>query len=381
MKLLFKRNNSGFSIKFKKRKFYLRYPSKIWSEYPEEIKDVFIDNVAHLLTINLPLISGSRKIIYNTSAPIFRSFFQSVVINSIPAAVDDYNFVTDDVIKKFLNVQYEFKDYKVKIPSIDYQSLERALLSLSFGKDSLLSLGLCNEIGLNPVSVYINDTVSPAENRIKLKLIKKISEEFELKFHVVRNEIEKLNDFEFWNQDESCIGYSHMMSGFCFISLPFAYYYKTRYIVLGNHQNMNFGFYNKDGFLTYPSFDQTRLWMKQQDIMIRLMTSGKSQIMSVIEPLTNIFIIRILHKRYNNIGKYQISCDLLSKFNRNRWCHNCSKCARISILMKANNIDTKSVWVLGATYWIKSTRIYIVCLMEKRLICMKEVRKPRRNNC
>ncbi len=362
MKLICKNYERGLKVKFKDRIFFLRYPKEIWENYPADIKNILVDNLVHLLTINLPLMSGIKKLKYNTSTPLFRSFFHTVVINSLPAAVHDYDIVTGKIIKQFLNINYEFKDYNIKIPSHSYETDERAIVLSSFGKDSLLSLGICNEIGLDPVTVYINDTVSSPENQIKLKFGRKISKKFNFKYHTVRNEIEKLNDFEFWGKDESCIGYTHMMSGFSLITLPFAYYYKTKYIVLGNQQNMNYGFRNKDGFLTYPSFDQTRLWMKQQDIMIKMLASENTHIMSVIEPLTNIAITKILHTRYKELGKYQISCDLLDKFHKTRWCSSCSKCARLSIFMKANNVDTKSVGLRSNLLDKKHKKLY--CLFD-----------------
>jgi 7-cyano-7-deazaguanine synthase in queuosine biosynthesis len=264
----------------------------------------------------------------------------------------------------------------MKIPSYNANVEERAILSLSCGKDSLLSLGVCDEIGLNPISIYINDTVSPPENKIKTKFVKKIAKEFGFKFFIVKNEIEKLNDFEFWDKDESCIGYTHMVTGFCFISLPFSHYYKAKYIVVGNQQNMNFKFCNKNGFLTYPAFDQTRRWMKQQDIMIKIMTSGKVSVMSVIEPLTNIAIVRILHKRYEKLGKYEVSCDCLDASLEKRWCHNCSKCARLSLLMRANGISLERVGFKRNLLDKKHKNLY--CLFDgKEIDCYEKSREAR----
>jgi len=362
MKLSCVENKKGMEVKFKNKKFKLVYPERIWKSYPREIKNVLIDNLAHLLTINAPLVAGKKELKYNTSFPLFRSFFNNLVINSLPAAVEDYDIDTKEVIKEFLDINYEFKDFHIKMPYYDTDLEERAIVLLSFGKDSLLSLAVCNEIELDPVSVYVNETVSPTEHKIKIKFGKKISEEFGLKFFVVKNEMEKLNDFEFWDKDESCIGYTHMVSGFCFIALPFTHHFKSKHIVVGNQQDLNFSFCNKDGFLTYPSFDQTRQWMKQQNIMMEILTSGKVGVTSVIEPLTIIAITRILHKRYKEFGKYQVSCDSLDASTEERWCHECSMCAKISILMKANGINTKLVGLRSNFLDKKHKELY--CLFD-----------------
>ena len=47
--------------------------------------------------------------------------------------------------------------------------------------------------------------------------------------------------------------YTHMMTGFCFIAIPFIHYYKTKYLILGNEQDMDFTFTNKDGRFSFQN--------------------------------------------------------------------------------------------------------------------------------
>ena len=190
MKLNCKKNENGFTLKLRDKEFNLIYPKEVWQTYPKDVKNVLVDNLVHLLTINLPLIAGFKNLKYNTSTPLFKTFFHTVVINSLPHAIEDYDIITDNIIKQFLNINYEFKDFKVKTCFYDPEVEEKATVLLSCGKDSLLSLAICNEIGLDPVSVYVNYTVSPTENRIKIRFGKKLSKEFNLKFFVIRNELE-----------------------------------------------------------------------------------------------------------------------------------------------------------------------------------------------
>lgn len=343
MRLNFFQENYGIKVKHKGRSYRLIYPEKIWKKYPSYGKDFLFDNLAHLLTINSALVKGDNLVEYNTSLPLFKSFFDKVVLNSLPHAVDDYKVSTFKAIKQFLNTRFEFKDLKVKKPFYEGSNNSKAIISLSCGKDSLLSLGLAKELELSPVGIYINDTVSPPENKIKLNFLDRIAKEHGVKIFKVTNELEKLNDFETWGKDETCVGYTHMLTGFSLMALPFNYYFKAGYIVVGNQANMNFGFRNKDGFWTYPAFDQTRKWMKQQNIMLGLMTGGRVKLMSLIEPLTNIAIMKILHGRYKELGKYEISCDCLDYSEERRWCHDCNKCCRLFLMMKAVGADVKTV--------------------------------------
>ncbi|MFH1972482.1 MAG: hypothetical protein ABIJ18_03335 [archaeon] len=337
MNLKVKTTNQGFKI----NKYNLQYPKDIWNNYPE--KEFLTDNLAHLLTINTPLIANTNIINYNTSLPLLKSFFFNVVINSLPHATDDYEQSTNKLIKQFINTNYLFKNNKVKYPNYKEQLQEKAIVSFSCGKDSLLSLALAKELNLNPTGVYINDTISPTENKLKLLHMEKLSKQHNIKIHTVTNEIEQLNDFETHDTEETCVGYTHMITGFSLLALPFTHQYKAKHIIVGNQQDMNFYFMNKEGYRTYPAYDQTREWMRQQNIMLSLATNNQAKLSSLIQPLTNIAIMKVLFQRYPEFAKYEISCDCLDASLESRWCHECSKCARLSLFLLANNIDPKVI--------------------------------------
>jgi len=340
MNINFKIIKQGVKVRFDYKNFYLKYPKKIWEFYP--YKDILLDNLAYVSSVNLPLISGINELRYNTGKPIIKKLVNRIILGNIPNAVEDYNENTLETIKKFLKIKYEFS-FEHKDPCFEKNLSEGCIIPFSCGKDSLLTLGVCNEIGLNPIPVYINDTVSPTENKIKLRHNKKISKEFGFKNIIIKNEIEKLNDFEFWDKEETCLGYTHLTTNFCLISLPLMYYFDKKYIILGNQQDMNFSFINKDNYKTYPSFDQTDKGEKIQDKIIKKLTNNYASVFSVIKPLTNIAIVKILFNRYNDLAKYQVSCDCLDASNESRWCHNCNKCARLFLFMKAFGFDPKLV--------------------------------------
>ncbi|MEW6358529.1 MAG: hypothetical protein AB1696_19500 [Planctomycetota bacterium] len=360
--LSFKETARGLKLTCKGGTYCLDYPAKIWKAYPRAAKDVLVDNLAHLLTITMPLVSGDETVRYNTAVPVFKPAYDSMVIEGIPGAVEPYPEDTAETIRRFLNINYIFESNEAKHPTMKGMSRERAVVAISCGKDSLLSLAVCDELGLDPVPVYINDTVSPAENRIKLKFMRMLAKEFGFDLQVVTNEIEQINDFETWNKDETCLGYMHMMTGFGLVLLPFAHYYKARYIVLGNQQNMNFGFLNKDGYWTWPAFDQTHYWTKRQDTMVRVLTGGGTHVVSVIEPLTNIAIMRVLMHEYPEFAKYLVSCDSLDASDEKRWCHNCSKCARLQMFIRAAGGDIRHVGFRHDMLQKKHRRFY--CLFS-----------------
>jgi len=331
----------GLVFNFGAENFRLEYPKHIWKKYSD--KKFLTDNLSHLLTICTPMVSSIKELKYNISYPLFRNKFHKMVLNDIPSAVEDYKEDTKETIDKFLRIKYNFKDNKIKKPIFSEAAKEKAVIPISFGKDSLLSLGICREVGLKPSCFYVNDTVSPTENKVKIGIGKKISKELGVKFHVVLNEAEKLNDFEFWNQEESCLGYSHLITSFTFLALPFSAYYNAKYIVMGNEADLNDSFLNKDGFKTYASYDQTKKGTKKLSNMIGKASRGKVSVKSVIEPLSDIAIMKILHNRYKELGKYQISCSCLDAVDEKRWCHRCTSCAFFYTVAKGVGIEPKKL--------------------------------------
>ncbi|MBW2990835.1 hypothetical protein KY348_03955 [Candidatus Woesearchaeota archaeon] len=327
--------SNGLRLSYGKKKYDLAYPPRIWSAYPRDSKKILVDNLAYLLTINVPLVSEFRKVIYNISKPFFEKQFKSMVLNSIPCATHDYDQHTKEFIDRFLSTKVVFRDDKVKKPVYKGELWENSIVPLSCGKDSLLTLAVAKEAGMNPIAVYIIDTVSPSENRIKIKHAKKLCKEQGIKLVFLKNSIEQLNDFETWDTPETCLGYTHMITGFCFISLPLLHYFKSNKIIIGNQKDMDFHFINKEDILTWPAPDQNSRATKEQHKMIKKMSGGRAGVYSIIRPLTNIAITKILHHRYPEFAKYQVSCDCLDACDEERWCHDCNKGARLSLFTHA----------------------------------------------
>ncbi|MCK5306227.1 MAG: hypothetical protein KAJ66_03765 [Candidatus Omnitrophica bacterium] len=351
----------GLRLKVNGRNFDLSYPGNIWAEYPQECKNFLVDNLVYTLTANIPLVAPTNSIIYkNISTPLIKPYVDLLTIEGIPSAINSYDDGLLQTLKRHNNVSYLFKDEKVKYPPewrLNTRS-NKAIVPLSFGKDSLATLGILREAGVDPICLYINDTESPSENRLKLKMAQKISAEQGIGVNIITNQIEKLCDFEFWNTKESCLGYIHMILGFCLMALPFVHYYKAKYIIMGNQQDMNFPFISKNGFLTYPAPDQSLKWQRYINQIIGQFTSNNTAVTSVITPLTNLFLMGLLHQRYPYLGQYEVSCDSLDAGNEPRWCCNCSKCARLSIFMKAFGMDTKKIGYKSDMLDIKHKRLY-----------------------
>jgi hypothetical protein len=120
---------------------------------------------------------------------------------------------------------------------------------------------------------------------------------------------------------------------------------------------MNFSFTNQ-GLEAWPAYDQTSIWQRKQNEIIKKLTNNQTRVVSLIRPLTNIAIIKILYSRYPELAKYEFSCDCLNASFRRRWCHECNKCARHFLFMKAFNINTKKTVGLGNLFKKQDKKYY-----------------------
>jgi hypothetical protein len=330
------------------KEYYINYPEKVWKKYPDKLKGMLLDNISYLTTMHLPLMFDKKEINYETAKPFFESFFYKMMINNIPFTSDADSVSSIEKIKHYMNTEYHFKDKSIKVPEHkEYRQKynEQATVNFSFGKDSLLSYAVCKEIGLNPVLVYVNDEDTAIENEYKAKSAKKFYKEFKTKVNRIDSSVQLLHDFKYFRIPRTEWGYGHLITEFSMEILPFAHYNKTKYLVFGNEKSCNDEYFNNEGIKSFPSYDQTHEWMKQLELMTKTMTNNKVHVMSVLEPINEIAIVKILHTRYKEIGKYQMSCfpDDNPGGKENAWCQDCSKCARIFVLMKANNIDPKTI--------------------------------------
>jgi hypothetical protein len=337
--IVIKKTKHGLSLHFHGKTYTLVFPKETWSALPDELRDFFAQEYGFISTVTMPLVSEINHLHYNTPAPLFEETVKEIILHQIPGIADDYDLDTQETIDRFTNIHYSFAETS----TIDAEADDNdgAVVLFSCGKDSLLTLGLARELNLDTTPICVNDTTTPYENSVLLETVKKIKKNFDITIEIITNNIETLNDFETWNKPPSCLGYSHMITGFCFLALPFLQN-NASMVLLGNQQNMNFSFRTKQGYVGYPSYDQTTTARRQQQKMLTHLNKHY-RVMSLVEPLTDIAEVKILFSRYPALAQYQFSCNCLHGSYEKRWCHSCNKCARLSILMLAHGYDGKKV--------------------------------------
>jgi hypothetical protein len=360
MHLDIKNTANGLVFSFKKKKFRLVYPARIWKRFSSKEKQLFLDNLAYSNTVCVPLVSGINTIKYNTSMPFIKKYIDESVMKDIPSAAEDYNISSCQMINEFKKIKYIFKNKKIKKCFFSGETYKRAVVPFSCGKDSLLTLAICNEIGLDPVAVYFDDTVSPSENKLKTEYTKKLGREKNIKIEIVRNEAEKLNDFEFWGKEESVFGYSHLIFNFCLLSFPINFFYNAKYLILGNEYGLNSKFRNKEGKPCYPSYDQSFEGTKRLNRIFNRFYCRKVNVTSAVSPATDLLMMKMLHGRYRDFGRYQTSCTCLDATNEKRWCCSCTDDMRFFIYMKAVGKDPKNIGIKKNLFDKKYLKYHVV---------------------
>lgn len=342
-----RQTDSGFEINLRGSRYVVKYPNGFWKNYPQEAKDVLYDNLVYAETIHLPLTLRKKEIKYNTSAPYFQSqFFQNLIMD-LPSCADVDGTKTSDLIKDFMNLNVKFKDYDVKIPSNSQPSRDdSSVVALSFGKDSLLTWAVCKEIGLNPQITYIVEPLLLYEEKHKDLLAKDFEKEFKVKLHKIIHTTGHLRDGIRLGVGKTELGWGLQNTEYAMMILPIAKMFESKYILFGNEQSCGEYYYDREGFICYPAFDQSHKWTINIDLITRRLTNDGVRTISVIEPLNDIAVVYALYKRYPEVAKYHMSCFVETEAGRDtRWCMNCSVCSKMYLLIRACGFYPASVGI------------------------------------
>lgn len=333
---------NGVEIKIKRKKFKVTYPQKVWNKFPKSLHKIFADSVSYISTWHLPLIDNI-KLAYHFSHPLIEPVFFRILLYSIPMTIfESSGELTSEIIKKFYNSNFQtkFKALNTSYPGkkIKKSLQEKAILLFSFGKDSLLTYALLDELDVSTIPFFMKEPHSVYENIHKKKLADKFYKKIgaEIEFYPLSIGRLRQDTDMFW-------GWDIILSQYAFVLIPYYFYHQAKYLFFGNEQSCNFFTKDAEGFLINPTFEQSVAVMQLlQDIPKHFFIN--THIGSLVEPIHELFITYILHHRYPEIGRFQMSCfSDEEQSKKRRWCGHCEKCARMYIFFKALNISPERV--------------------------------------
>lgn len=342
--------------------FKVIYPTEIWEKYDKTLKRVLAENIAYSSTIFIPQMFDLHEINYKTARPISETFLFKNGIYDMPICAITDNKSSLDYVKKFFNTRPIYEKNEISVPpqrETKKKTQKTAIVPFSFGKESMLSFSLCKEIGINPILVNFIEPSNKYEYFHKRKLIEKFEKEMKVKVYTVKYNPGILRYGKHWNLNTE-LGWGLQTTEYALMSLPFAEYFNADYIVLGNEQSCNDIFFDKEGMMSYKAaYDQHSDWTPQQGLLASLILGRKIEVVSFMESLYEIAINKILHQRYPEDGKYQMSCMADNKnAKNNRWCQKCVKCGYIYALCCAFNLDLKKIGFTKNLFDKEHSKIY-----------------------
>jgi len=280
-------------------------------------------------------------------------FFYSLA--EAPFEFPEKHLTTPEVLRWIYNSEFStrFEQIPETITSIPIQqtNLHTGVMPFSFGKDSLLTFALTKELSITMYPVFFVEPACPTQNGIKKKLYGNFIKEQNVSIQLFNNTLGNLRQ-----PGGMMWGWDMLLTQYTLLLIPFLYAHKARYLFWSNEQSLNENNTNQEGYRINPTHDQSSQWVLHLNNLLRSY-SLNTTVSSIIEPLHELLILYILHKRYPDIGKYQLSCDSETK-RKKRWCGRCSECARVYIFMKAIGVDPKTIGLVDDMLKTKHEKLF-----------------------
>ncbi len=336
---------NSISVEVDGRSFSVTFPKNSLEKYPEPAKRILAENLAFASTIHLPFLMGKNTVMYQMRKPLAKELIEEGFRLSLPATAFLKSQKTSELIEKFSKFQYFFEEEEPSKHTLRQEDFEdKAVLLFSFGKDSLLTYAICREIGVKTVPVYVREPLTIWENYFKEELSKRFFEEFGEEVLFIDNGLGALREPDKGLEERGWYGWELQLTQIGLMLIPIAYVEKARYIFFGNEKSCDEGFFDEEGFWCNPVYEQSSEWILKFREIVKTLGVENILIGSLIEPLHELAVIRILHHRYPEVAKYQMSCgENMPEPRKSRWCGNCSKCARIYVFLLANNVDPEKL--------------------------------------
>lgn len=340
-------DHQGIILKLNDKTIRLSYPEKIWADYPSGNKKILADNIAFCSTFYLPYrVQQLKRINYRMPTPVSDPFLFKGFSYSLPSVAllenGQSRQSTVDLLRRLFEIDYVFNNRESSLPKVrPVSDQQKAVVPFSFGKDSLLTLSLCRELNLTVYPVYIVEPTYRFEFELKRKLAEVFYAELGIEVHFL------INSFGVFRKQDGYMGWELQLTQYSLLLLPFVCSTNSAFILFANEQSCNDTVTDLWGFRYNPVYEQSHAWLRQNSLLASLVGGNSLSIGSIIEPVYELAIIKILHHRYPTLAKYQMSCDPEDtdqpRLGNKRWCENCSKCARIFIFLLAHAINPKNV--------------------------------------
>jgi len=338
----------GIVLHVKGKSYRIKYPHEVWKEYPDTNKELLLDNLTFMQTCHLPASHRKKGAVYSTSLPCFEPFAFKCTLYDIPSTASIDYAKSTDYLRRFFNSTFFYASYDSVLPEAGKKKSERgnkptAIILFTAGKESLLTLALCIELGIKPIPIFVEEVPGHPEAKHKDKIISKLKEEYGIDVYKIINEPGKLRYCDLGEKTNNW-GAGPQFLSYTLAVMPFVHFFDADYIFFGNEYSCDEYTYDKQGFKSKFWYDQSSECTKQLSSVARIMTNNRVEVGSLVSPLYEIGIIKTLHERYPHLARLQMSCFSDTKKGKDRvWCGNCPKCASVFVFLKSIGVDPKKI--------------------------------------
>ncbi len=316
-----------------------RFPEDIWKAFPK--KQAFINELAYISTLSVPLILKDSDVWYDTPVPQFIEFYNRCFALAIPNLVEDIpEENAHDILRRLTTLKRHF--FKPANPETLPQKKtwngKRVILPFTYGKDSLLSLVTLKSLGYEVIPVFIDERMLPRGLALRNALYKEFREEHDLEVHLVENEIQLLSDYQVLEISETRLYLVHVHFIYLMAMIPFCYYFDAPAIIFSNEFHNSLDQVFKENHRCAHLVMQSRETDKGLSRMAEQFSGGQIKAVNPIDVLGDFSIHRILHDGFPEFARYRISCHL-EVTEHDKWCHACYRCAQAFIFFLAMGKD------------------------------------------
>ncbi len=340
---------NGIRIKIQKKHYDIAYPSEVWRSVPPSVKNALLENLTYATTQVVPLALKQTGVKYNTNPPLLENLlYKNQVQDLINCATGD-NKPHLSYLCQFYNLDTKYQlSGRSTIPDArEIKTVKNkkpvAIVPFTFGKESLTTVALCREVGIEPILVYCQEPSQPYEQAYKLEKLKEFSKEFGLKYYFLQNDTGLFRYGKAFGIARTELGWGTQTTVLAMMMVPFALKHGAKYILFGSEYANNEYEWN-NGWKEWLSCDQTPDNTNNQNNIVRLLTGNQCGVRSSFQPLDEINIFYILHHRYPEFGRYQFSCSAEHPLPEgSQWCHKCYKCARMFLFASCCEVDPEKI--------------------------------------
>lgn len=338
-------HKNGLTLNLRKKSYSVKYPKRIWDGLSQGFKHALRNHLSFLSTIHLPFFLDTYRLVYDIPKPRFKGLFMSLMRRNIPYFADSDSVPAQKYFDVLERSQYLFEGQHNGGVDYDAQDSDRSLIGFTFGKESLLLYALSRELGMGCDLVYFaeDDPFGYYENMHKRKLAKGFEKRYS-QLNFIENSLSLLRFYEHFDVEETQVGWTRLLTEYVLMELPLAAAFGSEYILLGNEKSCDDYYVSKEGYECNPSYDQSSEWTKSLNKLTQGLTDGAVETASPVMQLQELAIIKVLHQRYRDMGRYQMSCFTDDDYGKHdRWCHHCTKCARNYVMMLAAGVNPREV--------------------------------------